>query len=100
VATTTDYGDGVKVTSVGNSETATFQLLGGTYALFGASSGTWNVTLQILTADGSTYMNCAAAVTAYTTFDLPPGSYKLVAGGAMATGTMSLIRVPLRGTVG
>lgn len=98
---TTDYMDGVKATALANDAVVgPFTLLGGKYAIFGFSSGTYSVQLQVLTGDGTNYMACSAAQTAYATHDLPAGTYKIVCGAAMGTGNVSLIRVPLRGTTG
>jgi hypothetical protein len=95
-APTTDYKDGWIATGKTNDQTIEFTLLGGKYALFGFSSGTYSVQLFVLTADGTNYMAVAAATTAYATYDLPPGSYRVTVGAAFTTGNVSLIRVPYR----
>lgn len=96
-AATTDFGDGVKATGQTNDlVVGPFYLAGGKYALEGFSSGTYSVQLFVLTADATNYMACGAAVTAYTTYDLPPGEYKIVCGAAFTTGNVSLLRVPYR----
>ena len=92
-----NFGDGFLGTGALNDEVlGPYSLLGGKYALFGFSSGTYSVQLSVLTADGTNYMACGAAVTAYTLYDLPPGKYKVTCGAAMTTGNVSLIRVPYR----
>ena len=96
-AATIDFKDGVTATGqTNNLVVGPFTLLGGKYALGGFSSGTWSVQLAVLTPDGTNYMNVGAAVTAYTTYDLPPGTYEITCGAAFTTGDLFLIRVPYR----
>jgi hypothetical protein len=93
-----DWGDGFGATSAANNDVVgPYKLLGGKYALIGYSSGTYSVQLAALTLDGTNYQNLsAAASTAFATFDLPAGSYKITCGASMTTGTVALVRVPYR----
>jgi hypothetical protein len=92
-----DYGDGFGATGATNNDVVgPYVLLGGQYALTGYSSGTFSVQLTALTLDGTNYMNVGAAVTAYTTYALPAGKYKITCGASMTTGDVSLTRVPYR----
>ena len=94
---TKNFNDGVQgLEQTNDLVVGPFYLLGGKYALFGFSSDTYSVQLSILTADGTNYMAVGAAVTAYTTYDLPPGRYKITVGAAFTTGNVSLIRIPYR----
>jgi hypothetical protein len=91
-------GDGFGATGATNNDVVgPYYLLGGRYALIGYSSGTYSVQLAALTLDSTNYMNLtAAASTAFATFDLPPGSYKITCGASMTTGNVALVRVPYR----
>lgn len=92
-----DYGDGFSATGATNNDVlGPYYVLGGKYAMLGFSSGTYSVTLAALTADGTNYINVAAAQTAYATFDIPPGKYKITCGASMTTGCVALIRIPYR----
>lgn len=98
-AVTTDFKDGLSWTGQGNTATiGPFTLLGGKYALTSQSSGTNSVQLNICCPDGSTFV--AASATAQTaalaTYDLPPGTYNIVAGAAYSLGQGSLVRIPYR----
>lgn len=96
-AETVDFKDGVAATGQTNDlVVGPFTLLGGKYALFGYSSGTYSVQLAIMSADGTNYMVCSAAQTAYATHYLPPGKYKITCGASFTTGNVSLIRIPYR----
>lgn len=99
-AVTIDFKDGVAATGQTNSLTVgPFTLLGGKYAMFGYSSGTYSAQLKILTADGTDYAGVAAAdTTGYVTYDLPPATYEIVLGASFTTGDVSLIRIPYRTT--
>lgn len=66
---------------------AAFTLKGGQYGV--TASATWgggSVTLQRLSADGTTYITCLTAITAdgYATVNLPPGTYQLLVATATA----------------
>ncbi len=96
-----DWKDGISWTGAANDQSiGPFQLLGGKYFLSSSSSGGTNsVTVELLGPDGSTYIPCGAAQTnTYGTYDLPPGTYKIIGGAAYATGQGSLIKVPYRST--
>jgi hypothetical protein len=70
-----------------SANTAAFTLLGGQYAIqTSATFGGGSVTLQRLSLDGSTYVNCLAAFTAagYATVNLPPGTYRFTIATATA----------------
>jgi hypothetical protein len=95
--TLVNSGDSVSFTGVANSDTTpTFVLLGGKYALFGYSSGTFSAQLNALSIDGTHFIAAGSAVTTYGTFDLPPGSYQIVFGGSAGTANGSLTRIPYR----
>lgn len=88
----------VTATGGGNTDTITFNLLGGRYAW--CANATWgggNLALAILMPDGSTYINCATSLTAdgCEVLDLCAGKYKLTSTTATAVQT-SLCPVPLR----
>lgn len=76
----------------------TFDLtIGGMYGL--TAHATWgggSATLEILAADGSTYLTAATAISAdgYATAYLPPGSYKLHIATATAV-YFNICRIPL-----
>jgi hypothetical protein len=76
--------------------TAAFALGGGKYAIdVHATFGGGNLQLQKLAGDGSTYVNVGASISAdgLTTYDLPPGTYKIAVTTAMAC-YVNLNRVP------
>lgn len=87
-------GDGRIFSNVSTTQ-GPFKLNGGTYGL--SVVATWNsgsVTLEMLAADGSTYIPALAAFSAngYGAVALPPGQYKLVV--ASATGVyMAIARI-------
>lgn len=62
-----------------SATTASFYLLGGKYSfkVIGSLFGT--ITLQVLAADNSTWVNVSSALAAntYTTFDLATGFYRI-----------------------
>jgi hypothetical protein len=62
-----------------NATTAAFHLLGGKYGVTVKASTYGTVTLQILAADGSTYLPAMTAFAAdgYASADLPEGQYKV-----------------------
>lgn len=92
----TNWGDGVSWTGGVDSDSFTFTLLGGKYGLVVYSSGTASATLSLLAPDGSHYIACAAAVTTYATFDLPPGTYQIAEGASATTQNGALVRIPYR----
>jgi hypothetical protein len=70
-----------------SASTAAFALRGGKYAVVANATGTGSMGLQMLAADGSTFVpahTAFVAVTGFTTVDLPPGSYKFVMTGFTA----------------
>jgi hypothetical protein len=63
------------------ASSAAFALRGGKYAIVANATGTGTMGLQMLGADGLTFVPAHAAfvaVTGFATVDLPPGSYKFV----------------------
>jgi len=77
--------------------TAAFALLGGKYALtVTATFGGGNVQLQILSLDGSTWLNVGSSVTTagVSTNDIPAGQYRLSITTATAV-FASVSRVPI-----
>lgn len=79
-----------------SASTAAFALLGGKYAIAASATGTGTMGLQMLAADGVTFIavhTAFATVTGFVVVDLPPGQYKF----ALATFTAvyaSIARVP------
>lgn len=76
--------------------TATFQLLGGQYGI--CVTGTWSsgsVTLEMLAADGATFVTAATAFSTntYETAYLPAGTYKFVVTTATAV-YAAITRIP------
>jgi hypothetical protein len=72
-------GDAVKFLNIGAVTTSAFALFGGKYGLlWQATLGGGNLQLQGLAADGTTWLNVGASITAlgFTAFDLPPGQYR------------------------
>jgi microcystin-dependent protein len=70
-----------------SATTAAFSLLGGKYGLdVSATFGGGNVQLQTLSLDGSTWVSVGSSITTagLTTFDLPPGQYRLAVTTATA----------------
>lgn len=91
------YTDGYKAENI-SASTAAFPLLGGLYGVdVVATFGGGSVTLQRLSADGSTYVTALTAFTAagYGTVYLPPGSYRLTVATASAI-YASVTRIPIR----
>ncbi|MFO1099746.1 MAG: hypothetical protein U1E81_16135 [Xanthobacteraceae bacterium] len=79
-----------------SATTAAFTLKGGKYAIVASATfGGGNLQLQALAADGSTYVNVGSSITAagLTTYDLPPGSYKIAVTTATAV-YVSITSVP------
>ena len=77
--------------------TAGFQIYGGKYGLtVSATFGGGNVQLQVLSLDGSTWINVGSSVTAagQSTVDIPPGQYRLSITTATAV-FAALTRVPI-----
>lgn len=61
--------------------TAAFALGGGKYAIVANATGAGTMGVQMLGADGTTYIavhTAFAAVTGFVVVDLPPGTYKFV----------------------
>lgn len=76
----------IKFSSIAAS-TAPFNLKGGRYDIVATATGAGTMGLQILAADGSTFIpvhTAFAAVTGFVTVDLPPGVYKFVIAGFTA----------------
>jgi hypothetical protein len=73
-----------------------FRLAGGLYGLSVIGSNFGTVTLQVLGADGSTWLTAATAFAAngYATAYLPPGQYRWAVASATAVST-SVVRIPL-----
>jgi hypothetical protein len=94
-----NFGDGFVGTGQTNSlVVGPYSILGGKYAMFGYSSGTYNAQLKVMTADATNYVAVAAADTSgYVTYDLPPGPVEIVLGGSFSTGNVSLVRIPYHG---
>ncbi len=70
-----------------SATTANFGLLGGTYGF--DVTATWNsgsVQLEMLSLDGSTWVNVGSAVSTngYSTEQLPPGQYRIAVTSASA----------------
>jgi hypothetical protein len=85
-------GDAVKFLNLGAVTTSSFNLLGGKYAVtWQATLGGGNLQLQAQSADGSTFVNAGAQITALgtTIFDLPPGVFRFV----ITTATANFIAV-------
>lgn len=79
-----------------SATTAAFSLKGGKYALIASATfGGGNLQLQALAMDGSTYVNVGSSITAagLTTYDLPPGTYKIAVTTATAV-YVSLTSIP------
>ena len=97
----TAYGsDGYSIT--GGTATATpIRLKGGRYGLScTATFGGGNVDLQVLCADGTTFVSCGTATkfsaAGYATIDLPAGVYQAVITTATAVAwSIGLIRGPV-----
>lgn len=67
--------------------TAAFALKGGRYDIIATATGAGTMGLQILAADGVTFIpvhTAFAAVTGFVTVDLPPGQYKFAISGFTA----------------
>jgi hypothetical protein len=78
-----------------NVTTAAFTLTGGRYGfIVTATFGGGNVALQVLSNDGSTWVNVSnQTAAAAVTVDLPPGSYRIQIATATAV-FVTLGRVP------
>jgi hypothetical protein len=91
-------GPGIVFQNIGTGATAPFTLDGGQFT--GIATATWgggNVALQILAADGVTYVTVAAftsAVTVRLTLLLPAGQYRFLVTTATAV-YISLTNRPL-----
>ena len=72
-------GDEVKLGPI-QATSATFDLLGGRYAMMLKASTYGSLTLQILGPDGVTYLDATTAKTADGTalFDAPKGTFRLL----------------------
>ncbi len=85
----------VKFSNIG-ATTAAFTLRGGKYAVAANATGAGTMGLQILGADGSTFIpvfTAFAVVTGYAVIDLPPGSYNFLVSGFTAV-FATICRVP------
>jgi len=81
-----------------SATTAAFGLKGGRYRLVvSANFGAGNVQLQMLSVDGVTWIAFGSPITAatYTTFDLPPGQYRLAVTAPATAVYAALTSVPL-----
>lgn len=78
-----------------SATTAAFTLTGGRYGfIVTANFGGGNVALQVLSNDGSTWVNVSnQTAAAAVTVDLPPGSYRIQIATATAV-FVTLGRVP------
>lgn len=94
--------DGTVLANFSNATTqVAFNLAGGKYAMVtitGTPSSSNHVDLTVLGPDGSTYIQCIAgsqsATAAFTTADLPPGTYKWLVSGTLAGIYAELRRIP------
>ena len=95
----TFFTDGARITD-GTATSTAFTLLGGKYAHIVNATGAGSVIVQILSTDGTTYVNVSAGITATTGFavlDLPAGTYKIAIATFTAVYT-SLVPIPIRTT--
>jgi hypothetical protein len=70
-----------------SATTAAFRLKGGKYALTASATfGGGNLQLQVLSLDGTTWVNVGSSITAagLTTYDLSPGQYRIAVTTATA----------------
>lgn len=87
----TDSHNEDNISATGNA----FGLDGGRYGVTCMAASFGTVTLQILAADASTWLNTSAAFVAngYTTADLPAGQYRVAVASATAV-YVAIARVP------
>lgn len=94
----TDFHDGFTITGARTGTNGPFRMQGGTYMMIATAAST-SSNLQILSADGTTYVNVGASTTLTTTaatavIQLPPCIVQVV---FVATSDVaySVVKVPL-----
>jgi hypothetical protein len=88
--------DGKQFSNI-SATTLAFRLNGGKYAIAASATfGGGNLQLQTLALDGTTWINVGSAISAagLTTFDLPPGQFRIAVTTATAV-YAAITRIPV-----